>query len=442
MKNPYVLRVYEDIQKKYPDQTEFINACKEVFSTLEIVFDKNPELEKTGILERLSEPERILEFKVDWVDDNGNKQTNNGYRVQYSSIMGPYKGGLRFNKNVSVSLFKSLALEQTFKNTLTGLPMGGAKGGSDFDPIGKSEAEVERFCHAFMEKLYPHIGAETDIPAGDLGVGAREIGFLLDEYTKHKTDIGALTGKPVGRGGLLGRSEATGYGVCYLVEEMLNDHNDSFKGKKVIVSGSGNVGSHALKKAIELGATVIGTSDYTGYVIDENGIDYEIVAKLRDARETMDKYPLYCKTAKYYPGPKGLFSTPCDIILPCATQGEIDLETAKIIVSKGVKLLGEGSNLPCSLDAINYLIENGVMFTPAKATNAGGVSCSYFEMCQNKEGRDWTFEETDKKLKETMVNIYHHIADTAKKYNEPNNLLLGANIWAFEKILETYKNRI
>lgn len=442
MKNSYVLKVYGDLQKKYPEQTEFLNAIKEVFSSLEIVFDKNPDLEKTGILERLSEPENVIKFDVDWVDDAGNKQTNKGYRVQYCSIMGPYKGGLRFNQNVSESLFKSLALEQTFKNTLTGFPMGGAKGGSDFNPIGKSEKEIETYCHEFMKKLYPYIGAETDIPAGDLGVGGREVSYLLDEYTKHKSDIGAITGKPVGKGGLKGRTEATGFGLCYFVEEMLNDHNDSFKGKRVIVSGSGNVGSHALKKAIELGATVIGTSDYTGYVIDENGIDYDIVAKIRDQRKTMDEYPKYCSSAKYYKGPTGLFNTPCDIILPCATQGEIDLKTAKIIVKNGVKLVGEGSNLPCSLDAIDYLIENGVMFTPAKASNAGGVSCSYFEMCQNKEGREWTFEETDKKLKETMVNIYHHISDTAKKYDQPNNLLLGANIWAFEKILETYlKNK-
>ncbi len=438
MENKYIKKTYEDLCQKHDGEVEFLNAAKEVLSTLEIVVDKNPEIEKSGIIEKLMEPEDIVSFDVEWTDDKGENQVNKGYRVKYNSLMGPYKGGLRFNPLVSVSLLKSLALEQTFKNTLTGLPMGGGKGGSDFNPVGKSEHEIEVFCHAFMEKLYPYIGAFKDVPAGDLGVGAREITYMLDEYTKYKDDIGAITGKPLEKGGLLGRTEATGFGLCYFAEEMFKDHGTSFKGKRVIVSGSGNVGSHATKKATELGAIVIGTSDYTGYVVDENGIDFEVLKLIGAKRQTLEEYPKLVPTAKYYKGPTGLFSVPCDYILPCATQNEINLETAKIIVANGVKAVCEGANLPCTLDAIEYFLKNGLMFTPAKASNAGGVSASYFEMCQNRDNVNWSFEKTDSELKKTMVGIYHHIADTAKEYCEPNNLLLGANVWAFNELYKTY----
>lgn len=440
MHNEYVKSVFEEVKKNNIGEDEFINEVEETFSSVEKVFDEHKEYEKSGILEKLSSPENVVTFKVEWVDDNGNKQINNGYRVQYSSILGPYKGGLRFNKNVSVSLFKTLSFEQTFKNSLTGFEMGGGKGGSDFDPIGKSEKEIERFCHEFMKQLYPYIGEDKDIPAGDLGVGIKEIGYLYDEYIKHKSDIAALTGKPLDKGGLEGRKEATGYGLCYFVEEMLKDHNESLKDKKVLVSGIGNVGSHAIKKAIELGAKVIGVSDYTGYVIDENGVDINVIEKIRDNKLTICEYIKDIPSAKFYEGPSGLFTNKADIIMPCATQNEIDINLAKKIVENGVMMVAEGSNLPSSKEAIDYFLNHNVLFTPSKASNAGGVSCSYFEICQNRENSKWTKEKTDEKLKETMREIYHNISECAKRYNEPNNLLLGANIWAFERLVNAYNN--
>ena len=438
MKNQYLLKTFKDISEKYPDQKQFLTSVEEVLGSIEPVFERKPELEKSGFLEKLLEPEHIIEFEVEWLDDNGNKQVNKGYRVQFNSLNGPYKGGLRFNKNVNVGVFKALAFEQTFKNMLTGLPMGGGKGGSDFDPHGKSEAEIERFCHAFMEKLYPHIGATYDVPAGDLGVGGREIGYLLDEYLKHKSDIGAITGKPLDKGGLLGRSEATGYGLCYFVEELLNDHGDSFKGKRVLVSGSGNVATYANAKASEYGAKVIAMSDSKGYIYDENGIDYKTVLKVKGERQSIEKYLDYVPTAEYHLNPTDMFKIPCDICLPCATQNEINLETAKILVANGCILVGEGANMPSTLDAIAYYKENNIYFTPAKASNAGGVSCSYFEMLQNATDEKWTFEKTDARLKETMVNIYRNISKTAKEYGKENDYMLGANIWAFEELYREY----
>lgn len=439
MKNKYIKKVFDEVVKKNEGETQYINTVKEVFTSLEPVYNKHPELEKFAYLERIAEPQRVIEFQVKWKDDNGKIQVNRGYRVQCNNAIGPFKGGLRFNAGVNRSVLKSLAFEQTFKNALTGCPMGGGKGGSDFDPHGKSQKEIERFCHAFMAQLWPYIGSTTDVPAGDLGVGGTEIGYLLDEYLKHRDDIGTLTGKPLAKGGLLGRTEATGFGLCYFTEEMLNDHNDSFKGKRVVISGSGNVATYACKKATELGATVIGMSDRNGYIVDEKGIDYQLLIKAKENRSSIQNYCKLSKSAKYHKNPTGLYSVKCDVALPCGTQNEIDLATAKILVKNGCKCVAEGANLPTSLDAIAYLQKHKVLFGPAKASNAGGVGCSYFEMCQNKEGKAWTFEKTDKKLKKMMVNIYHNIKDAATRYDDPENLLMGANIHGFETVTKKMK---
>lgn len=439
MKNKYVKQAYKKVCEEAKGETQFLNAVKEVFESLEPFYDAHPELESKKYLERIAEPQRVIEFQVDWVDDKGNLQVNRGYRVQNNNAIGPFKGGLRFNQSVNLSILKSLAFEQTFKNALTGCPIGGGKGGSNFDPHGKSPAEIERFCHAFMNKLYPYIGSKTDVPAGDLGVGGYEISCMLDEYLKHRKDIGTLTGKPLNKGGLKGRTEATGYGLCYFTEEMLNDHKKSFKGQKVIISGSGNVSTYACAKATELGATVIGMSDRNGYIIDPKGINYELLIKAKENRASIENYLKYSKTAKYYKNPTDLFKTKCDICLPCATQNEIDLATAKTLVKNGCYCVAEGANLPTKLDAQDYFIEKGILFGPAKASNAGGVGCSYFEMVQNAECSTWAFKKTDKKLKEMMVNIYHNIANTAKKYGKEGNLVVGANIHGFETIIAKMK---
>ncbi|MDO4198493.1 MAG: NADP-specific glutamate dehydrogenase [Erysipelotrichaceae bacterium] len=439
MKNAYIKKVFKQVKETCPNETQFLNAVREVLESLEPVYDANPELEKYAYLERICEPQRVVEFQVAWKDDEGNIQVNRGYRVQQNNAVGPFKGGLRFNKTVNLSILKSLAFEQTFKNALTGCPMGGGKGGSNFDPHGKSPAEIERFCHAFMKQLYPYIGSKTDVPAGDLGVGGTEIGYLLDEYLKHRKDIGTLTGKPLDKGGLKGRTEATGFGLCYFTEEMLNDHKKSFKGKKVIISGSGNVSTYACKKATELGATVIGMSDTHGYIIDKKGIDYKKIIKAKENRASIENYLKYSDSTVYAENPTDLFKTKCDICLPCATQNEINLDTAKILVKNGCYCVAEGANLPTTLDAIAYFQENKVLFGPAKAANAGGVGCSYFEMCQNAEGSKWTFNKTDKKLKEMMVNIYHNIKDAAIRYGHPENFVMGANIHGFETVIAKMK---
>ncbi len=439
MKNKYVKQAYKQVCKNASGETQFLNAVKEVFESLEPFYDVHPELESKKYLERIAEPDRVIEFKVEWLDDNGNMQVNRGYRVQNNNAIGPYKGGLRFNENVNLSILKSLAFEQTFKNAITGCAIGGGKGGGNFDPHDRSDAEIKRFCSAFMKKLYPYIGSKSDVPAGDLGVGGKEIEYMLDEYLKHKKDIGALTGKPLNKGGLKGRSEATGYGLCYFTQEMLNDHNSSFKNKKVIISGSGNVSTYACAKASELGAKVIGMSDRNGYIIDKNGIDYKKLIKAKENRASIENYLKYSNSAKYYKNPSDLFKIKCDICLPCACQNEIDLESAKILVENGCKCVAEGANLPTSLEAIKYLQENNVLFGPAKAANAGGVGCSFFEMTQNKEGSTWTFNKTDKKLKEMMVNIYHNIADTAKEYGKQDDLVIGANIFGFITVINKMK---
>lgn len=435
MKNEYVKQAYEYVCKYAPGETQFLNAVKEVFESLEPFYDVHPELAAKKYLERIAEPCRVIEFKVEWLDDNGNIQVNRGYRVQNNNAIGPFKGGLRFNENVNLSILKSLAFEQTFKNALTGCPMGGGKGGSNFDPHGKSSAEIKRFCEAFMDQLYPYIGSKTDVPAGDIGVSGVEVGYMIDQYLKYRSDIGTLTGKPLDKGGLKGRTEATGYGLCYFTEEMLNDHGLSFKDKKVIVSGSGNVSTYACAKASELGATVIAMSDRNGYIVDEKGIDYKLLIKAKENRQSIENYLKYSDTAKYYTNPSDVFKIKCDICLPCATQNEINLDSAKALVENGCLCVSEGANMPTTLDATVYLQEHDVLFGPAKAANAGGVGCSYFEMVQNEEGTKWEFEKTDAKLKEMMVNIYHNVANTAKEYGAGGNLVVGANIFGFVTVI-------
>ena len=435
MRNKYVNDAYNFVCKYASDEKQFLNAVKEVFESLEPFYDAHPELESKKYLERLAEPYRVIEFKIEWLDDKGNIQINRGYRVQNNNAIGPFKGGLRFNENVDLSILKSLAFEQTFKNAITGCPIGGGKGGSNFDPHGKSESEIKRFCIAFMDKLYPYIGSDIDIPAGDLGVGGKEIGYLLDAYLKYKDDIGALTGKPIDNGGLLGRTEATGYGLCYFTEEMLNDHNSSFKDKTVIISGSGNVAIYACSKASSLGAKVKAMSDSNGFIVDEKGIDFKALIKAKENRLSIENYLKYSNSAKYYKNPKDMFKIKCDICLPCATQNEIDLELAKILVHNGCMCISEGANLPTTLEAARYFQDHKILYGPAKAANAGGVGCSYFEMVQNKENSKWSFEKTEQKLKEMMVNIYHNIANTAKYYGKEEDLITGSNIYGFKTII-------
>ena len=435
MRNGYVKKAYDYVCKYAQGETQFLNAVKEVFESLEPFYDAHPELANKKYLERIAEPCRVIEFKVEWLDDNGDVQVNRGYRVQNNNAIGPFKGGLRFSENVNLSILKSLAFEQTFKNALTGCPMGGGKGGSNFDPHGKSVAEIKRFCEAFMDQLYPYIGSKTDVPAGDIGVSGKEIGYMIDQYLKYRSDIGTLTGKPLDKGGLKGRTEATGYGLCYFTEEMLNDYGLSFKDKKVIVSGSGNVSTYACAKATELGGTVIGMSDRNGYIVDEKGIDYKLLIKAKENRQSIENYLKYSDTAKYHPNSSDLFKIKCDICLPCATQNEINLDSAKALVENGCLCVSEGANMPTTLEATAYLQEHDVLFGPAKAANAGGVGCSYFEMVQNEEGTEWEFEKTDAKLKEMMVNIYHNVANTAKEYGQEGNLVVGANIFGFVTVI-------
>ena len=435
MKNKYVIDAYEKVCERCKGEEQFLNTVREVFESLDVFYDKHPEFENKKYLERISEPDRVIEFRVEWLNDLGELEINRGYRVQNNNAIGPYKGGLRFNKGVNLSILKSLAFEQTFKNAITGCPIGGGKGGSDFDPHGKSDEEIKRFCFAFMKKLYSYIGSETDVPAGDLGVGGKEISYMLEEYLRHRDDIGALTGKPLEKGGLKGRTEATGYGLCYFTQEMLMDHGKSFDGQRVIISGSGNVSTYACAKASELGAKVIAMSDRNGYIVDEKGIDYKLLIKAKENRSSIENYLKYSDSAIYHKNPSDLFKIKCDICLPCATQNEIDLDLAKELVKNGCYCVAEGANLPSSLEAISYFIENKVLFGPAKASNAGGVGCSYFEMLQNKEGSSWDFDKTDKKLKEMMVNIYHNIANTAKEYDKEGNLLIGANIFGFKTVI-------
>ncbi len=428
--------IFREVVKRNPNEPEFHQAVQEIFDSLEPVIEKHPEFIERGIVKSIVEPERIIKFRVPWVDDNGKVQINRGYRIQFNSAIGPYKGGLRFHPSVYEGIIKFLGFEQIFKNSLTGLPIGGGKGGSDFDPHGKSDAEVMRFCQSFMTELYRYIGKDVDVPAGDIGVGGREIGFLYGQY-KRITGLyeGVLTGKGIPFGGSLARTEATGFGLCYFTAAVLADHNESFAGKTVVVSGSGNVAIFANQKATELGAKVVAMCDSNGYIYDKNGIDLDAVKaiKIRD-RKRIKEYLTYHPEAEYHEGCKGIWTIPCDIALPCATQNEIDEESAKILVANGCKCLCEGANMPSTPEAIAVFQKAGILFGPAKAANAGGVATSALEMSQNSMRLSWTFEEVDAKLKGIMENIYRNISAAAKEYGMEGNLAAGANIAGFMKV--------
>lgn len=434
--NSYLKSVYETVEKRNPNEPEFQQAVYEVLESLEPVVEARPELEKNGIMERIVEPERMLQFRVPWVDDEGKVRVNRGFRVQFNSAIGPYKGGLRLHPSVNASVIKFLGFEQCFKNSLTTLPMGGGKGGSDFDPKGKSDAEIMRFCQSFMTELCKHIGQFTDVPAGDIGVGGREIGFMFGQYKRLRNEYtGVLTGKGLSYGGSLARTEATGYGLCYFAKEMLADAGKSFEGQRVVISGSGNVATYANQKATQLGGKVIAMSDSNGYIVDENGIDYKVIKEIKEVKRARIKtYLDYVPTAKYVEGSQGIWTVPCDIALPCATQNELRLDGAKALVANGCYCVAEGANMPSTPDAIAYLQQNGILFAPAKASNAGGVATSGLEMSQNSLRLSWTFEEVDERLHNIMVNIYHSAAATAEKYGMKGNLVAGANIAGFEKI--------
>ena len=435
----YVDSVLEIVKKRNNGEKEFQDAVTEVLNSLVPVFDKHPEFVEAGLLERMVEPERQIVFRVPWVDDKGNVQVNRGYRIQFNSAIGPYKGGLRFHPSVNISIIKFLGFEQIFKNSLTGLPIGGGKGGSDFDPKGKSDNEVMRFCQSFMAELNRHIGLDTDVPAGDIGVGGREIGYMYGYYKKLRgaNDQGVLTGKGLTYGGSLARTQATGYGLVYFTEEMLKDNGTSFAGKTVVISGSGNVAIYANEKATELGAKVVAMSDSNGYIYDENGINLDIVKEIKEVkRGRIKEYVEQVPSAKYVEGCRKIWEVKCDIALPCATQGEIDKESAEILVKNGTIAVSEGANMPSSLEAISVFQSNGLMFGPAKAANAGGVACSALEMSQNSMRLSWTFEEVDAKLKNIMKNIYANSSAAAKEYGLDKNILAGANIAGFMKVAD------
>ena len=434
--NEYLKRVYDGLAKRNANEPEFLQAVREVLESIQPVVEKHPEYEKAALIERLVEPERIISFRVPWVDDQGKVQVNRGYRVQFNSAIGPYKGGLRFHPSVNQGILKFLGFEQTFKNSLTTLPMGGGKGGSDFDPHGKSDMEVMRFCQSFMTELYRHIGQFVDCPAGDIGVGGREVGYMFGQYKRLTNSFqgGMLTGKGLTFGGSLARTEATGYGLCYFAKEMLADAGKSFEGQRVVISGSGNVATYANQKATQLGGKVIAMSDSNGYIVDENGIDYKVMKEIKEVKRARIKtYLDYVPTAKYVEGSQGIWTVPCDIALPCATQNELRLDGAKALVANGCYCVAEGANMPSTPDAIAYLQQNGILFAPAKASNAGGVATSGLEMSQNSLRLSWTFEEVDERLHNIMVNIYHSAAATAEKYGMKGNLVAGANIAGFEK---------
>lgn len=437
-KSEYLNRVYEGLAVRNAHEPEFLQAVREVFESLEPVVAARPEIEKNGIIERIVEPERIVNFRVSWVDDAGKVQVNRGWRIQFNSAIGPYKGGLRLHPSVNQSIIKFLGFEQIFKNSLTGLPMGGGKGGSDFDPKGKSDNEIMRFCQSFMTELQRHIGPDTDVPAGDIGTGAREIGYMFGQYKRLRNEFtGVLTGKGLSYGGSLARTEATGYGVCYYMKEMLADMGESFEGKKVVISGSGNVATYACQKATQLGGKVIAMSDSNGYIVDENGIDYKVIKEIKEVKRARIKtYLDYVPTAKYVEGCRGIWSVACDIALPCATQNELNGDEAKTLIANGVKAVAEGANMPSTPEAVEAFQAAGVKFGPAKAANAGGVATSGLEMSQNSQRLSWTFDEVDAKLHDIMVNIYKSCKDAAARYGMEGNLVAGANIAGFEKVCD------
>ena len=439
--NKYIASVYEAVEKRNAGEAEFLQAVREVLETIEPVIQKRPDLQAAGVVERIVEPERFIQFRVSWVDDSGRVQVNRGFRVQFNSAIGPYKGGLRLHPSVNASVIKFLGFEQIFKNSLTGLPMGGGKGGSDFDPKGKSDMEVMRFCQSFMTELSKHIGADTDVPAGDIGVGAREIGYMFGQYKRLANEFtGVLTGKGLTYGGSLARTEATGYGLCYFVREMLASKGDSFKGKTVVISGSGNVAIYATQKATELGGKVVALSDSSGYVYDPNGIQLDVVKQIKEVeRLRISEYAKRVSGATFTPGCSGIWTIKCDIALPCATQNELDAASAEILVKNGCKLVAEGANMPSTPEAIECFQSNGVMFGPAKAANAGGVATSGLEMSQNSQRLAWTFEEVDAKLDGIMKGIYKAAYDASVEYGCPGNLVAGANIAGFLKVAEAMK---
>ena len=433
----YVDEILERVIAQNPAQPEFHQAVKEVLESLRVVIESDEErFRKEALLERITTPERAILFRVPWVDDKGQVQVNNGFRVQFNSAIGPYKGGLRFHPSVNLGIIKFLGFEQIFKNSLTGLPIGGGKGGSDFDPKGKSDREVMAFCQSFMTELYKYIGADTDVPAGDIGVGGREIGYMYGQY-KRITGLyeGVLTGKGLTYGGSLARTEATGYGLVYLTQELLKDHGTSFEGKTVSVSGAGNVAIYAIEKAQQLGAKVVTCSDSTGWIYDPEGIDVALLKEVKEVkRARLTEYKAARPSAEYHEG-KGVWTIKVDVALPCATQNELLLDDAKALVANGVYAVCEGANMPTSLDATQYLQDNGVLFVPGKASNAGGVATSALEMSQNSERLSWSFEEVDAKLQGIMANIYKNISAAAKKYGMEGNYVAGANIAGFEKVL-------
>ena len=437
----YTEEVYERVVAQNPGEPEFHQAVKEVLDSLKVVIDKNEEeYRKLSILERLVEPERIISFKVPWIDDNGTVQVNKGYRVQFNSAIGPYKGGLRFHPSVNQGILKFLGFEQIFKNSLTGLPIGGGKGGSNFDPKGKSDREVMAFCQSFMTELCKYIGADTDVPAGDIGVGGREIGYLFGQYKRIRGLYeGVLTGKGLSFGGSLIRTEATGYGVVYMLNEIAKAHNDSVEGKTIVVTGSGNVAIYAVEKATQLGAKVVAMNDSNGYVYDPNGINLDVVKDIKEVkRGRIKEYADRVEGATYTEG-LGIWNIKCDIYLPCATQNELALDGAKALVANGCKYVVEGANMPTTLDATTYLQENGVLFMPGKAANAGGVATSALEMSQNSMRLSWTREEVEEKLHNIMIDIFHKADDAAKRYGMEDNYVVGANIAGFEKVVDAMK---
>ncbi len=439
--NEYILNLLGEIEHRNAGEKEFLQAVYEVFESLEPVIDKHPEYIECGVLDMIVEPERIIKFRVPWVDDNGKVHINRGFRVQFNSAIGPYKGGIRFHPSVNESIIKFLGFEQTFKNSLTGLPIGGGKGGSDFDPKGKSDNEIMRFCQSFMTELSKYVGANTDVPAGDIGVGAREIGYMFGQYKRIRDEYtGVLTGKGLTYGGSLARKEATGFGLCYFTDEMLRDNEKSFDGARVVISGSGNVAIYAAQKAMELGATVVAMSDSNGYVYDEDGIDLALIKKIKEIkRERISEYAAERDNAFYRVGCKNIWTVPCDIALPCATQNELDVEGAKSLIKNGCFAVAEGANMPCTPDAVAHFRASGVLFAPAKAANAGGVATSALEMSQNSMRYSWTFEEVDAKLHQIMTNIYKNCSLAAKEYGMDNNLVAGANIAGFLKVAEAMK---
>ena len=436
--NAYLASVLENVRTKHGNEPEFVQTVEEVLSSLEPVIEKHPEYEKVDLLNRMVEPERMFTFRVVWCDDNGQWHTNRGWRCQFNGAIGPYKGGLRFQKNVYEGIIKFLGFEQTFKNSLTGLPIGGAKGGSDFDPAGKSDAEVMRFCQSFMTELYRHIGQFTDTPAGDIGVGAREVGYMYGQYKKivDRFEGGVITGKGLTYGGSLARTEATGYGICYFSAEVLKHlRNDSFEGKKVIVSGSGNVAQYCAQKCTELGGKVIAMSDSKGYIYDPNGVNLDVLFDIKQKRRArISVYADEVPGSEYHEGCKNIWTVPCDIAMPCASQNEMDLEGAKAVIKNGAMAVFEGANMPLTPEAINAVIEAGLLYTPGKASNAGGVATSGLEMSQNSLRMSWSFEEVDEKLHGIMKSIFKACYDASVECGQPGNMMLGANVAGFLKV--------